>query len=446
MAKTIFVCNECGFESAKWFGACPSCKEYNTFFEQKQETKLSIENVNRKMVIQQGEVEKLSSIEHVDDKRISTNISELDRVFGGGIVQGSFTLIGGQPGIGKSTIVLQMVSEIAKTKRVLYVSGEESLSQIKIRANRLEINNTEKILMLASNNLDFIFEKCNEEKIEMLIIDSIQTLYLEGVNSLQGTPAQLKACTMELMKHAKVNAVTTLIIGHVTKEGEIAGPKQLEHMVDTVMYLESDESKKSRILRNFKNRFGPISEIGIFNMTKSGLIPWDISKSEIINSEFEIGNARSIIVAGERIFLTDIQVLINQIDFGHPKRIAQGLENTRLNIIVALLENQTKMDFRTDDVFVKNLSQITGNNNLLDLATVIALVSAKINRPLPQSEIFVGEVSLSGKIYPVNVEQNLKALKQVGIQKIVGNITNKECELQIIKVTTINDVLNYLFK
>ncbi len=446
MAKTIFVCNECGYESAKWFGACPSCKEYNTFFEQKLEEKLSVENVNKKMVIQMGDIQKLSSIKQVDDKRIKTEISELDRVFGGGIVQGSFTLIGGQPGIGKSTLVLQMVSQIADKHKVLYVSGEESLSQIKIRANRLKIANTEKVLMLASNNLDFILNKCQEEKIEMLIIDSIQTLYLEGVNSLQGTPAQLKACTMELMKFAKVNNVTTFIIGHVTKEGEIAGPKQLEHMVDTVMYLEMDEAKKTRILRNFKNRFGSISEIGIFDMTKDGLIPWDIANQVQINEVMEIGNGRSIVIAGERIFLTDVQALINPLDFGHPKRIAQGIENNRLNIIIALLENKTQMDFKNDDIFIKNLNKISGENNLLDLAMVVALVSTKINRPINQDQIFVGELSLSGKIYPVNIDPSLKPLKQVGITKVIGNISNSEFDLEIIRLSTLGEVLNYLFK
>lgn len=446
MGKKIFVCNECGFESVKWFGACPSCKAYNTFFEQKQNTDLSIANVNQKLVIQTGKITQLSDVVVKENQRIMVNNPEIDRVFGQGIVEGSFTLIGGQPGIGKSTLMLQMVSEIAKEKRVLYVSGEESLSQIKLRAIRLGISNSEAINMLSTNNLNYVLEVCQKAKIEVLIIDSIQTLYLEGVNSLQGTSAQLKACTMELMKHAKVNDITTLIIGHITKEGEIAGPKQLEHMVDTVLYLEMETDNKNRILRSFKNRFGSINEIGVFTMNKSGLKPWEYPTNEILNNNQEVGNTRTLSIAGDRVFITEVQALINPIDFGNPKRITTGVEQNRLNILVALLENKTKLDFKTEDIFLKNNNPIGTVNNLLDLAIVISLVALKLNRPIKQNQLFIGSISLSGKIEPLEIEQNLKLLSQAGFKQIIGNVTNRDSEIPIIKVQTLTELLNYVFK
>ncbi len=446
MGKKIFVCNECGFESVKWFGACPSCKAYNTFFEQKQNTDVSIANVNQKLVIQTGKITQLSDVVVKENQRIMVNNPEIDRVFGQGIVEGSFTLIGGQPGIGKSTLMLQIVSEIAKEKQVLYVSGEESLSQIKLRAIRLGISNPEAINMLSTNNLNYVLEVCQKAKIEVLIIDSIQTLYLEGVNSLQGTTAQLKACTMELMKHAKVNNITTLIIGHITKEGEIAGPKQLEHMVDTVLYLEMETDSKNRILRSFKNRFGSINEIGVFTMNKNGLKPWEYPTNEGLNNNQEVGNTRTLSIAGDRVFITEVQALINPIDFGNPKRITRGVEQNRLNILVALLENKTQLDFKTEDIFLKNNNPIGTVNNLLDLAIVISLVALKLNRPIKQNQLFIGSISLNGKIEPLEIEQNLKLLSQAGFKQIIGNVVNKDSEIPIIKVQTLTELLNYVFK
>ncbi len=447
-AKTIFICTECGNESKKWFGACPACKQYNTLIEQEISKTELVSNVNKNLVIHNASIQKLSDVTITKDERFNTGITEVDRVFGGGLVRGSFTLIGGQPGIGKSTLVLQTLSEIAKNKRVLYVSGEESLSQIKARADRLKISNSDQIMMMASNNLNEIIATCNNEKVDVLIVDSIQTLYLDSVNSLQGTTAQIKACTMELMKYAKVHNVTTLIIGHVTKEGEIAGPKQLEHMVDTVLYLEMDNVSTTRILRCFKNRFGPINEIGIFKMTSLGLSGIGLSdfKSDD-DSEAEIGCAYTISFEGDRVFLNEMQALINSIDFGNPKRIAQKVEFNRLSIIIALLENRTNMDFSSEDVFVKNISQIiTKDNNHFDLALIAALVSTKIKRPISKNVIFVGEVALTGKIQQVKINQNLEVLKQVGITEVIGNVSLNDPTINVHRVTNIIDVLNYIFK
>ncbi len=447
-AKTIFICTECGNESKKWFGACPACNQYNTLIEQEISQTELVSNVNKNLVIQKGTVQKLSDVTVTKDERFNTGIAEVDRVFGGGLVKGSFSLIGGQPGIGKSTLVLQTLSKIAENRKVLYVSGEESLSQIKARAERLEISNSSQIMMMASNNLNEIIATCSQEQVDFLIVDSIQTLYLETVNSLQGTTAQIKACTMELMKYAKVHSVTTLIIGHVTKEGEIAGPKQLEHMVDTVLYLEMDNVSTTRILRCFKNRFGPINEIGIFKMTSLGLKGFGISDFKTDDDlSSEIGCAYTISFEGDRVFLNEMQALTNQIDFGNPKRIAQKVEFNRLAIIIALLENKTNIDFSSEDVFVKNISQInTKDNNHFDLALVAALVSTKIKRPISKNAIFVGEVALTGKIHKMKIEQNIEVLKQVGITEVIGNVEVNDPTIKVHKVTNVIEVLNYIFK
>lgn len=446
--KTIFICTECGNESKKWFGACPACKQYNTLIEQKISQTQLISNVNKNLVIHKAKIEKLSDVVVTKDERFNTGISEVDRVFGGGLVRGSFSLIGGQPGIGKSTLVLQMLSEIAKGRKVLYVSGEESLSQIKARAERLKVENSEQIMMMATNNLNEIIDTCTSNKIDFLIVDSIQTLYLETVNSLQGTTTQIKACTMKLMKYAKVYGVTTLIIGHVTKDGEIAGPKQLEHMVDTVLYLEMDNVSTMRILRCFKNRFGPINEIGIFKMNRMGLSSYNLAEFASGDpSEEEVGCAYTLSFEGDRVFLNEMQALINDIDFGNPKRISQKIEFNRLAIVIALLENQTNMDFSSDDVFVKNISQIaTKENSHYDLALLAALVSAKIKRPINKNVIFIGEVALTGKIQKMKIEHNIEILKQVGITEIIGNVQTNDLQIKVHRVTNILEVLNYIFK
>ncbi len=446
--KVMFICTECGNESKKWFGACPSCNEYNTLIERKVSQVEPISNVNKSLVIQKGELQKLSEITYHDNKRFSTKITEVDHVIGGGFISGSFSLIGGQPGIGKSTLVLQIVSNLAQDKKVLYVSGEESLSQIKSRADRIKIKHSKEILLLAANNLNEIINAADNEQVDVLIIDSIQTLYLDTINSLQGTPTQIKACTMELMKYAKVNEVTTLIIGHVTKDGEIAGPKQLEHMVDTVLYLEQDTNSTTRILRSFKNRFGPINEVGIFNMQASGLVPISMLDFKDENDDKpEIGCAYTLSFEGDRVFLNELQALLNDIDFGNPKRIAQKVEYNRLSIILALLENKTNMDFKSQDVFVKNISQIDGKDfSHFDLALLSAIVSSKIKREIRKDVVFLGEVALTGKIHPMKVEQNLKVLKQAGIKEIVGNINGTNQEIKITRVENIIDVLNYIFK
>lgn len=446
--KIVFICTECGNESKKWFGACPACHQYNTMVEQKvSETEL-IKNVNKNLIIHNSSHQKLSDVIIKSDERFTTGIKEVDRVFGGGLVRGSFSLLGGQPGIGKSTLVLQMLNQIAMDQKVMYVSGEESLSQIKSRANRLSITSSDSIIMMASNNLNDVIATCIKENIKFLVIDSIQTLYLDNVNSLQGTSSQIKSCTMELMKFSKVNEVTTIIIGHITKEGEIAGPKQLEHMVDSVLYLEMDNVSTTRILRCFKNRFGPINEIGIFKMASKGLIGYGINEFKDEENKLpEIGCAYTMSFEGNRIFLNEIQALINGIDYGTPKRVAQKIELNRLAIIIALLENKTDMQFNNEDVFVKNISQInTKENSHYDLALIAALVSVKIKRVIPKNVIFIGEVALTGKVQKMRIDQNLETLKQVGINEIIGNVDLEDKNFHVHQVTNIIEVLNYIFK
>lgn len=446
--KIVFICTECGNESKKWFGACPACHQYNTMVEQKVSEIELIKNVNKNLIIHNSSHQKLSDVIIKSDERFTTGIKEVDRVFGGGLVRGSFSLLGGQPGIGKSTLVLQMLNQIAMDQKVMYVSGEESLSQIKSRANRLAITSSDRIIMMASNNLNDVIATCIKENIKFLVIDSIQTLYLDNVNSLQGTSSQIKSCTMELMKFSKVNEVTTIIIGHITKEGEIAGPKQLEHMVDSVLYLEMDNVSTTRILRCFKNRFGPINEIGIFKMASKGLIGYGINEFKDEENKLpEIGCAYTMSFEGNRIFLNEIQALINGIDYGTPKRVAQKIELNRLAIIIALLENKTDMQFNNEDVFVKNISQInTKENSHYDLALIAALVSVKIKRVIPKNVIFIGEVALTGKVQKMRIDQNLETLKQVGINEIIGNVDLEDKNFHVHQVTNIIEVLNYIFK
>lgn len=448
MSKTIFVCSDCGYESAKWYGACPACKQYNTFFEQKLEPEKSVNNVNAKLVVQKSKPVLLKDVEYSTNLKVKSKISEFDRVIGDGFVMGSFTLLGGQPGIGKSTLLLQVVDALASNGQILYTSGEESLSQIKLRAKRLNIKHADTILMQSNNNLNEIINTALEHKVKYLIVDSIQTTYLDEVNSLQGTPGQVKACTLELMKFAKVNNITTIIIGHVTKEGDIAGPKQLEHMVDTVLYMEESQQDNYRVLRSSKNRFGPTDEIGLFKMAESGLVEVnDASSLNTFTHDTTIGVAKSGVLEGNRLMFCELQALVNQTPFGYPKRVALGFELQRLNILIVMIEKQTNMEFTDTDVFAKLVGELKTTSSNIDLAVIMALVSAKINIPLNQDVIFLAEVSLTGELLPLaNAELMIKEASKLGFKQIYVSSKIKTENNKVIKCRNLNDVLNYQFK
>ncbi|HIQ51472.1 MAG TPA: DNA repair protein RadA [Nautiliaceae bacterium] len=404
--KTIYECIECGYKSAKWMGKCPACESWESFIEiNEKETKI--------YTSKKSEILKFDEVEKEDIKRFSSGNSELDLVLGGGIVPGSLILIGGSPGVGKSTLMLKLAGNI--DKKVLYVAGEESPGQIKIRANRVGINNKNLYLMPEIVVENIIYEIKNGY--ELVIIDSIQTIYSQKLQSAPGSVSQVREATFELMRVAKELKVPIFIIGHITKEGSIAGPRVLEHMVDTVLYFEGDASKELRILRSFKNRFGSTSEIGIFEMTKEGLVS---AKNRSFFSKKPIaGSAITVILEGTRPIVLEVQALVSE-SYSIPKRSATGFDLARLNMILALLEKKLNLPFNQYDVFVNVTGGIKINETGADLAIIAAIVSSFRDRKISKDSVFIGEVSLVGDIRDVSgIEQRVKEAANLGFKKAI---------------------------
>lgn len=404
--KTIYECIECGYKSAKWMGKCPACGSWESFIEiSEKESKVSTSK--------KAKILRFDEIEKEDIQRFSSGNSELDLVLGGGIVPGSLILIGGSPGVGKSTLMLKLAGNI--DKKVLYVAGEESPGQIKIRANRLGINNKELYLMpeiVVENIIDEI-----KNGYELVIIDSVQTIYSQKLQSAPGSVSQVREATFELMRVAKELKIPIFIIGHITKEGSIAGPRVLEHMVDTVLYFEGDASKELRILRSFKNRFGSTSEIGIFEMTKEGLVS---AKNRSFFSKKPIaGSAITVILEGTRPIVLEVQALVSE-SYSIPKRSATGFDLARLNMILALLEKKLNLPFNQYDVFVNVTGGIKINETGADLAIIAAIVSSFRDRKISKDSVFIGEVSLVGDIRDVSgIEQRVKEAANLGFKKAI---------------------------
>lgn len=392
--KTIYYCTECGNESLKWVGRCPVCGEYNTMVEGIKEPKNEI-IIHSPITIP----EKLKDLK-IDEKiRIKTNINEFNRVLGGGIVSGSLVLIGGDPGIGKSTLLLQVSESIAQHGKVLYVSGEESLQQIKSRAQRLNIQ-SDNLYIYAETNLTNVITQVENLQPQFLIIDSIQTIYLDYIDSTPGSVPQVKECTQTLMKLAKTKNIPTFIVGHVTKDGAIAGPRLLEHMVDTVLYFEGDNNLSYRILRAVKNRFGSTNEIGVFEMRETGLIEVE-NPSGVFLEDRSLGYAGTSVVAtmeGTRPVLVEIQALLTPTSFHNPKRMASGLDNNKIALLIAVLEKHLGFVLQNQDAYIK----VTGGTKITepgcDLAILMSIVSSYKNKPLNPSDVFIGEVGLTGEI------------------------------------------------
>ena len=392
-SKTIFVCNECGYESAKWMGKCPACNSWNTFFEQKVDK--IVENGIKKTKERQ-KPKALNSYQGQDVARISTGFAELDRVLGGGIVKGSLTLLGGEPGIGKSTIILQICNKIKGEGKVLYVSGEESAEQIKLRSDRLKINNDD-ILFLGETDISIINENIEELTPKLVIIDSIQTMYSDEITAAAGSVSQVREITSQIMRMCKSKGVTTIIIGHVTKDGTIAGPRVLEHMVDTVLYLEGERYFSYRILRGVKNRFGSTNEIGMFEMKGEGLVEI-ANPSEILISEREDNPSGSCVIAtieGTRPMLIELQALTTLSVFGIPKRTANGLDYNRLAVLIAVLEKRANLNIGGQDIYVNVVGGIKINEPSIDLGIVCVCASSFKNIPLPKDTVIMGEVGLT---------------------------------------------------
>ncbi len=447
-SKTIFVCSECGNESSKWLGKCPACNSWNTFYEQKVvETKSSSRNASNAEKIN-NKPQTLNSYQAKETIRTSTGFNELDRVLGGGLVKGSLVLLGGEPGIGKSTLILQICDKIQGEGKVLYVSGEESAEQIKMRADRLEINNDD-ILFLGETDIDIVNQAIIDINPKLVIIDSIQTMYSEEITAAAGSVSQVREITSQVMRVCKSRAITTIIIGHVTKEGNIAGPRVLEHMVDCVLYLEGERYFTYRILRGVKNRFGSTNEIGMFEMREEGMCEIT-NPSDILISEREDNPAGSCIVScmeGTRPILVELQALTSQTIYGYPKRTANGIDYNRLALLIAVLEKRVGLQLGSQDVYLNVVGGLRINEPSIDLGIVLVTASSFKNVPIPKDMVIMGEVGLTGEIRRINnIEKRLKEAEKLGFKTCIIPESNKrdlkdKFKLDIICVRNINEAM-----
>lgn len=448
--KTVYFCQNCGHEETKWLGQCPACKEWNTFVEEKVLAS-SISAQAGAKTVRDINVVSLSEVSVDDHTRIETGMQELDRVLGGGIVPGSLVLVGGDPGIGKSTLLLQVCQKLAQERSVLYISGEESLSQIKLRANRMG-EFQENLKLLCETNLDTIRNVIENRKPELVIIDSIQTMYSEDVSSAPGSVSQVRESTHVFMQLAKGLGITIFIVGHVTKEGTVAGPRVLEHMVDTVLYFEGDRHASYRILRGVKNRFGSTNEIGVFEMRQNGLAEVENPSEYMLSGKPE--NASGSVVAcsmeGTRPLLIEIQALVCESNFGMPRRTAAGTDYNRVNLLMAVLEKRIGLHMSNCDAYVNIAGGIKMNEPAIDLGIVMALVSSYKNRPVDEKMIVFGEVGLSGEVRAVSMpEQRVAEAKKLGFEicvvpevslDMVKNIKG----IKIVGIKTVNDAMNLI--
>jgi len=444
-AKTVYFCQNCGYESAKWTGQCPACKEWNTFVEEtvKPKNTQSVHTQERKPAA----VSTLSQIPTDKEERTVIGIEELDRVLGGGIVPGSLILVGGDPGIGKSTLLLQVCQRLCgKGRKLLYVSGEESLQQIKMRASRIGAF-TDDLSLLCETNLETIRDMIERMKPEFVIIDSIQTMYSEEVTSAPGSVSQVREATGVLMQIAKVLGISIFIIGHVTKEGTVAGPRVLEHMVDTVLYFEGDRNLSYRILRSVKNRFGSTNEIGVFEMREEGLVEVPNPSEYMLQGRPEdaSGSVVACSLEGTRPILIEIQALVCPTSFGFPRRTATGTDYNRVNLLMAVLEKRGGYNLSSCDAYVNLAGGIRMNEPAMDLGIVMAIISSFRNVPIGSDTMVFGEVGLSGEIRAVSQpEIRVAEAKKLGfstciIPSVCMRSVSKIKGIEIIGVKSVRD-------
>ncbi len=453
--KSIFFCNECGYESTKWLGQCPGCKAWNSFVEMAVDSKKGTSFARNGLGIKDAmeAPKRLSDISTEKEDRVPTGMPELDRVLGGGVVNGSMVLVGGDPGIGKSTLLLQVCRNLAEHKKVLYISGEESLKQIKLRADRVG-NFSEQFYLLCETNLDIIVEIIDKTLPDIVIIDSIQTMYKEDVGAAPGSVSQVRESTSVLMQVAKGKGITVFIVGHVTKEGVVAGPRVLEHMVDTVLYFEGERHATYRILRGVKNRFGSTNEIGVFEMQECGLVEVP-NPSEYMLSGMPVGAAGSVVTCsmeGTRPILLEIQALVCKTNFGMPRRTAAGIDYNRVNLLMAVLEKRLGFQMSECDAYVNVTGGVKMNEPAMDLGIVMALISSYRDIPLPEKTIVFGEIGLTGEVRGVGkVKQRIAEAERLGYKLCIIPRVNvpavpENAKIKVIDVANVKEAVEILIK
>ena len=447
--KSIYFCQNCGHEESKWLGQCPMCREWNTFVEEKVTVS---KGTAAKNTVREAEVVTLSSVSTDQEDRMQTEIEELDRVLGGGVVPGSLVLVGGDPGIGKSTLLLQVCKRLSdQGRKVLYISGEESLKQIKLRANRMGTF-SDHLLLLCETNLETIRQVIEREHPAVAVIDSIQTMYSEEVTAAPGSVSQVREATNTLMQIAKGLNITIFIVGHVTKEGTVAGPRVLEHMVDTVLYFEGDRHASYRILRGVKNRFGSTNEIGVFEMRETGLEEVPNPSEYMLNGRPEdaSGSVVACSMEGTRPILMEIQALVCRSNFGMPRRTAAGTDYNRVNLLMAVLEKRVGLPLSNYDAYINIAGGIRMNEPAIDLGIVMAIVSSYKNQSISPGTIVFGEVGLSGEVRAVSMpEQRVAEARKLGFKTCIMPQVSKDMMkkiegIEVIGVKSVNQAMNLI--
>jgi len=462
--KTMYVCSNCGQESVKWIGKCPACGQWNTFKEIKvadtrKQVTTNTAAASAGHQLRQNKVLRLKDISAHDDPRIDMHDAELNRVLGGGLVPGSIVLLGGEPGIGKSTLSLQTMLNMPE-KRILYVSGEESAHQLKMRAERLSggdkdaSRSNDNFLILCENSLEAIFEHIKEVVPELVIIDSIQTISTEDVESSAGSIAQVRECASSLLRFSKTSGVPVILIGHITKEGTLAGPKILEHIVDTVIQFEGDQHYMYRILRSIKNRFGSTSELGIYEMQQTGLRQVSNPSELLLTEDHDglSGVAISSAIEGVRPFLVETQALVSSAAYGTPQRSATGFDQRRLNMLLAVLEKRVGFKLMQKDVFLNIAGGLRVTDMAMDLSVIAAVLSSNVDTPIESGWCMAGEVGLSGEVRPIaRIEQRIAEAEKLGFQHMIipkynmSGLNRKKFKIELVPVRKVEEALRALF-
>ncbi len=457
MAKTQYVCNQCGYETTKWMGKCPNCEAWNTFEEQEvlPQPKSSKGRVGERQTIRESEIFRISEIDTADEVRYFTGVGELDRVLGGGIVKGSLILLGGDPGIGKSTLLLQICEYLGRELSVLYVSGEESVRQLKLRAERLGVN-TQNLYVVSNTDAEAVANTIVAQKPDVVMIDSIQTMSLSALNSSPGSVTQVRECTNLLLRVAKGEDVPIFVVGHVNKDGAIAGPKVLEHIVDAVLYFEGDRNLSYRILRAVKNRYGSTNEIGVFEMRDNGLCEVQNPSMMLLAGRPDgvSGSCIACVMEGTRPILVDIQALVTKTGFGTPRRTAAGFDYNRMSLILAVLEKRAGYFFGNLDAYINVVGGLRLDEPAADLAVALSLVSGLRDQPVPDGVVAFGELGLAGEVRSVShAAERVKEAARLGFRKCIlpadslKQITDREkLGIEVVGVSNLKQALAALEK